>query len=491
MKLKSISPIIANTLLVIMVVGLSVLTYLYFSETTKQLSEASTHKTQQITGSILQCSNVKGDIMVYKGSSLNTNISNTSYYFTDFQYRIPITIKENSGNNLTDYPINITIDTASLISSGKMRLDCGDIRFTYVYPNGTEIKIPYWIDFGCNTQNTRIWVKVPYISANRQATIYMYYGNPSTTSESNEAEVDVWQLREFDYNSSYDPNITFTVPSPSIIRIYSDNLSVGIGYLFTQIPRFWVDGMNVSIYWRGYSSSTSLRIIGALQTFNATLHRMDTTEYMVPNSDKEGVLTISNIMAVGIYLCSNGWCSWYVNANILNLTGYRDYITLMVRSVDVRSNETTILDIDWINITYPNGTLFKSFDFNGCVIMEVTGTTNDYGVFRKCVSPEPSYVLGQEENVQLTQPSSSEPSLVINLINTGPDLGNIFDIKITYTDGRTEDYIITLDQTLKSGSTISISLYNLTSGTIRNIKIYSIDICPNTLIVDRYVNIEV
>jgi len=65
---------------------------------------------------------------------------------TKYAFRIPITIKENSGNNLKDYQVNITIDTASLISSGKMKLDCGDIRFIYVYPNGTQIKIPYWIE---------------------------------------------------------------------------------------------------------------------------------------------------------------------------------------------------------------------------------------------------------------------------------------------------------------------------------------------------------
>ena len=67
----------------------------------------------------------------------------------------------------------------------------------------------------------------------------------------------------------------------------------------------------------------------------------------------------------------------------------------------------------------------------------------------------------------------------------------MLNIKITYADGRTVSNLITLNQTLKSGSIISIPLYDLPSGTIRNIKIYSVDVCPNSLIVDRYVNVDV
>jgi len=104
---------------------------------------------------------------------------------TTYFYRIPITIKENSGNSLTDYQVLITIDTASLILQGKMRSDCGDIRFTDANRN----LLNYWIESGCNTANTRIWVKVPFIPANGQVTIYMYYGNPSATSQGNSTAV--------------------------------------------------------------------------------------------------------------------------------------------------------------------------------------------------------------------------------------------------------------------------------------------------------------
>ncbi|MEM0243273.1 MAG: DUF2341 domain-containing protein [Candidatus Aenigmatarchaeota archaeon] len=68
------------------------------------------------------------------------------------------------------------------ISSGeRMRNDCGDIRFT----DSDGRNLNYWIESGCNSTNTKIWVKVPNITANSNKIIYLYYGNPNASSESN------------------------------------------------------------------------------------------------------------------------------------------------------------------------------------------------------------------------------------------------------------------------------------------------------------------
>ena len=98
-------------------------------------------------------------------------------------YRKPITIDNSrNANTLTDYQVLVTLDTRSLISQGKMRSDCGDIRFTD--SDGSTL-LSYWIESGCNSANTKIWVKVPNIPASSTKTIYVYYGNPSATSLSN------------------------------------------------------------------------------------------------------------------------------------------------------------------------------------------------------------------------------------------------------------------------------------------------------------------
>ena len=102
---------------------------------------------------------------------------------TGWDYYRDITI-DNTGNSntLTDYQVLITLDTATLISAGKMQSDCDDIRFTK--NDGTTL-LNYWIEDGtCNTANTKIWVKVPSIPASSTYTIKMWYGNSGATSGS-------------------------------------------------------------------------------------------------------------------------------------------------------------------------------------------------------------------------------------------------------------------------------------------------------------------
>jgi hypothetical protein len=108
-------------------------------------------------------------------------IQNAYASLGSWQYRRAINITSSLSTALTDYQVLITLNTQTLISQGKMRDDCGDIRFALA--NGSLIS--YWIESGCNTTSTRIWVKVPSIPANSNTTIYVYYGNPSATSLSN------------------------------------------------------------------------------------------------------------------------------------------------------------------------------------------------------------------------------------------------------------------------------------------------------------------
>ena len=132
----------------------------------------------------------------YDAKIIVENVKNQESYlvlqFHDdptFPYRIPIIINNTGNSNtLTDYQVNITLNTASLISQGKMRSDCGDIRFNDNKAFDTALwsnNLSYWILEGCNSTETKIWVKVSSIPANSNNTIYVYYGIPSLTSLSN------------------------------------------------------------------------------------------------------------------------------------------------------------------------------------------------------------------------------------------------------------------------------------------------------------------
>lgn len=83
------------------------------------------------------------------------------------------------GNTVTNYHRVLEIDTASIISSGKMRSDCGDLRFR---DSDNLTELPYWLESGCNTATTRVTVYFPTISGNKM--LYLHYGNPSQTTTS-------------------------------------------------------------------------------------------------------------------------------------------------------------------------------------------------------------------------------------------------------------------------------------------------------------------
>jgi len=110
---------------------------------------------------------------------------NTNLIF-GFKYRKPITINNTANpNTLTAWPVLVRMSTNDLISAGKMRSDCGDIRFGDSEGNGYS----YWIESGCNSADTRIWVNISSIPGGGTKQIYVFYGNPKATTVSNPREV--------------------------------------------------------------------------------------------------------------------------------------------------------------------------------------------------------------------------------------------------------------------------------------------------------------
>ena len=103
-------------------------------------------------------------------------------------YRREINITERSGNDLINFPVLIILDTLSLISQGKMRADCGDLRFTNTSeanPSLWKKLYPYWIESGCNTSETKIWVNIDELPSLSTKQIYLHYGNLSLPPMSN------------------------------------------------------------------------------------------------------------------------------------------------------------------------------------------------------------------------------------------------------------------------------------------------------------------
>lgn len=106
----------------------------------------------------------------------------------NWQYYRKITVNNSANSDtLIDYTVLLYVNTAQLITDGKVNADGSDIRFTTNFIDDLE----YWIEpgiqneHGMNDDSTHIWVKVPVIPALSNTTLYMFYGNPTASAKSN------------------------------------------------------------------------------------------------------------------------------------------------------------------------------------------------------------------------------------------------------------------------------------------------------------------
>jgi hypothetical protein len=128
---------------------------------------------------------IAGIIFFLKIGGKTTTVS-AAWWDDMWHYRKAISVSNSSGSNLTDFQVAISVGTSQLVADGKMQSDCDDIRITDINGN----LLPHWIhpDFPCNTDTTKIFVKVPSIPTSN-ATIFLYYGNFTATNSQNPSDV--------------------------------------------------------------------------------------------------------------------------------------------------------------------------------------------------------------------------------------------------------------------------------------------------------------
>ena len=97
-----------------------------------------------------------------------------SWYDPGWLYRRAVTISNPSLSALTDYQVQITLDSS--FDFGNAKSDGSDIRVT---PGDGTTLIPFWIEtWTPASQQGSIWVKVPTISTSGTI-VFLYYGNPN------------------------------------------------------------------------------------------------------------------------------------------------------------------------------------------------------------------------------------------------------------------------------------------------------------------------
>jgi hypothetical protein len=84
-------------------------------------------------------------------------------------------IDVDSVNAFRDVQVEATVDTS------EAALDCSDVRFTTADDGG---EIPFWIESGCRTAQTKAWFRAPQLRAGRTS-FYVYSSRPNTPAASN------------------------------------------------------------------------------------------------------------------------------------------------------------------------------------------------------------------------------------------------------------------------------------------------------------------
>lgn len=106
--------------------------------------------------------------------------SQAAWYDSLWSYRRVVSISNPSGVVQTDYQVLIKFDSSDMVSTGKMKNDCSDIRVTD--SDGTTM-LDFWLESGCNTNNTALWIEIPSLGTSGTE-VFIYYGNSAATSAS-------------------------------------------------------------------------------------------------------------------------------------------------------------------------------------------------------------------------------------------------------------------------------------------------------------------
>ncbi|WP_434731126.1 DUF2341 domain-containing protein [Thermogladius sp. KZ2Tp1] len=92
-------------------------------------------------------------------------------------------VRENSGLNLTNYPVRVVFNPSSLSCTyGLLNYTPtpNDLRFA---DSDGVTPLRYWIEYW-NSTSAVVWVQIPYLEARSNKTIFMYWGAPLATSRS-------------------------------------------------------------------------------------------------------------------------------------------------------------------------------------------------------------------------------------------------------------------------------------------------------------------
>jgi hypothetical protein len=142
--------------------------------------------------------------------------------FAAWDYRKSVTVTNANASNLTGYQVKLAIDTKSIYDAGQMQINCADLRFAET--DGTNI--PYWIESGCDTANTIVWIKTN-LPASSAKNVYMYHGNSGASAVSSGTDV---------FLKFSDANDAASWRGNTVTKVGNELHTTGSGYWISTLP---------------------------------------------------------------------------------------------------------------------------------------------------------------------------------------------------------------------------------------------------------------
>lgn len=328
-----------------------------------------------------------------------------------------INITELSGNNLVNYStiINITYNS-------NMNVSFQDLRFINSSHNG---ELSYYIDQRVNSSWAYVYVKIPSYTASSITTIYMYYGNSSVLSTSNESNVGFYLYDNFEdgtYNLSH--FVTGSMFNASISgRCVSGtcmNMSSGSNKYATAIRDVNMTNVSISYYvnmsCRGYTSRrASLGV--SLGNPNESFYVWDYNHNEIYDWADDGLVGTGSLN-YSVSVTNGTQLVEYTN----NRSQFRVYIDKKL---------TFIWTNRWITgYWYQMGWSSSSGTCRNAVFDDL--------IARPYYSPEPSYVFGTEQSAMVSVCWSYDSSLNQYYIPSGCTCykpSSASEVKFNLSDG--------------------------------------------------------
>lgn len=382
-----------------------------------------------------------------------------NFWSAEYNYRKQLTITNNIASTLgSSYTVLLTLDTASLVTSGKMLSSGNDLRI--VNWNGSSfVEIDREI-IGMNTNSTQIWFRTQAgIGPSATDTnYYMYYGNPSAQNPpEGRSNVYLW-FDDFSTNTTNNYDVDrhaddWHGASTNIYKPYWDSANNAV--YFDTGDNYAGDWMPNAINETDVYAEMKMNITGSYSTntTNGILLRWQNSSTFYGGH-------ISGDSYLSPCIIKNGRTTYVANKTPSEYHAWNQWFTFAV-AVYGSDLKLWVDGVQKVNGTDTQITTSGKISF---VVGQSIGWMDDFKI-RKYVEPEPTLTSDGEERISY--------NYVLRVNNTVTDSWEIRLKKYSDTSiGRLHNCTIYFHNSTDGSSTqiyIENGLFNQTEGSWYNL----------------------